>query len=566
MNSWWQHAVIYQIYPRSFYDGNNDGVGDLKGILQKLEYVRDLGVDAVWISPFYPSPMRDFGYDIVDFCAVDPLFGTLDDFWAVLDKAHRLNLRVLIDQVWCHTSDQHPWFLDSVADRHGDKADWFVWVDADADGQPPNNWLATFGGSAWQWHPERGQFYLHHFLREQPALNWYNPAVREAMLGIGRFWLDLGVDGFRFDVINFLMHDPQLRDNPPRPDGHPLPAGGSRRNPFFHWINQYNIDQPQSYEMLATIRALLDEYPDKTSLAEISVAEDALAQAGNAIGPQRLHMAYNSALMTEEPLTAAHLNDVIEKALPLIANSGLCWTAGTHDFPRIASRWHAQVKDHDAFDQEVFNFLIAVLILSLPGPCCLYQGDELGLPEAELEFKDLRDPYGIDNYPDLKGRDGCRTPFPWHADRKHLGFSEADDPWLPPFAEHRQLAANRQHPNPNALLNKYRRLIAWRKHQLALSASVSIELLHVHPAIFSFVRGLDTDSPLLFLLNFSQSAIRLATDDLAPYFHRDRPGHHTEGSRLLDQWLEIPSHGVYVADARQPAPDCHTDTMRLRKS
>ena len=268
--SWWQNAVIYQIYPRSFYDSSGDGVGDLKGIVQRLDYIASLNVDAIWVSPFYPSPMQDFGYDVSDYCGVDPMFGSLEDFKELLNKAHQRGLKVLLDQVWCHSSEQHPWFLESKQDRHNSKADWYVWSDPKPNGDPPNNWLATFGGQAWSWHPAREQYYLHHFLSCQPALNWHNPKVQEAMLEVGRFWLELGVDGFRFDVINFLMHDRQLRDNPIRPADQPAPAGGSLAIPFFRYINRYNIGQDITYATLPRIRQLLEEFPHTTSLAEIS--------------------------------------------------------------------------------------------------------------------------------------------------------------------------------------------------------------------------------------------------------------------------------------------------------
>ena len=277
VNDWWRSAVIYQIYPRSFMDTDGNGIGDLVGIIKKLDYVADLGVDAVWISPFYQSPMKDFGYDVSDYRAVDPLFGTMDDFKSLLQKAHDLNLKVIIDQVWSHTSNQHPWFVQSSKSRHNPKADWYVWADARPDGNVPNNWLSTFGGSAWTWEPQRQQYYLHHFLSEQPALNWYNPDVQEAMLDVGKFWLELGVDGFRFDVINFLMADAQLRNNPVRTKNIPLPDGVFGDVPFFRFVNKYNQGQNESLIAIERIRALLDSYEGTTSLAEVSCAEDAMS-------------------------------------------------------------------------------------------------------------------------------------------------------------------------------------------------------------------------------------------------------------------------------------------------
>jgi alpha-glucosidase len=506
---WWKHALIYQIYPRSFFDSNDDGIGDLWGITQKLDYVAALGVDAVWISPFYRSPMEDFGYDISDYRAVDPIFGTLDDFRELLEKAHGLGLKVLIDQVWCHTSDQHPWFAQSASSRDNPKSDWYVWADAKEDGSVPNNWLATFGGPAWSWNPERQQYYLHHFLPQQPALNWYNPDVQAALLDVGRFWLDMGVDGFRFDVINFLMHDRQLRDNPRRPASAPLPAGGHPDIPFFGFLNTYNIGRPETYTALHAIRRLLDGYDARTSLAEISCAEDALFEAQKAVGTERLHLSYNSSLITEEPLGAAHMRDILTQAEGLIADGGICWTAGTHDFPRLASRWHEHLLKHENFNQDAFNFMIAVLLISLPGACCFYQGDELGLPEAELLYEDIRDPFGLRHYPDFLGRDGCRTPLPWKARKPHFGFTRAERAWLPVYSGHEILSIDRQEGLRDSLLNRYRRLIRWRSSHDALRRSMSLRLIDVAEDLLVYVRGDETEQPLLFVLNMAEEPVRL---------------------------------------------------------
>ncbi|MFP5304645.1 MAG: alpha-amylase family glycosyl hydrolase, partial [Gammaproteobacteria bacterium] len=305
---WWRSAAIYQIYPRSFRDSNADGIGDLEGIRERLGYVAALGVDAVWICPFVRSPMRDFGYDVSDYLDVEPIFGTLTDFDALLSEAHALGLRVIIDQVWNHTSDQHRWFQESRQSRDNAKADWYVWADAAADGGPPNNWRATFGGSAWTWEPQRHQYYLHNFLSEQPDLNWYNPQVRAALLDVGRFWLDRGVDGFRLDVVNFYAHDRSLRDNPRRPPGVPRPAGAAPKDPYFDYINIGTVGRPEALELLAEVRALHDEYPGTFTLGEISSAEDALASAAEFVrGTRRLHTAYNASLISHEPFTQTDL-------------------------------------------------------------------------------------------------------------------------------------------------------------------------------------------------------------------------------------------------------------------
>ncbi len=300
---WWRGAVIYQIYPRSFRDSDGDGIGDLPGILEKLDYVAGLGVDAIWISPFFKSPMADFGYDIADYRAVDPMFGTLEDFDRVLQRAHALGLKVMIDQVLSHTSDQHPWFQQSRQSRDNPKADWYVWADAKPDGSPPNNWLSIFGGVAWQWEPRRGQYYLHNFLTSQPDLNFHNPDVRRAVLENVEFWLQRGVDGLRLDAINFCFHDRLLRDNPPKPPELRVGRGFSPDNPYafqYHW---HNNTQPENLAFLEELRALMDRYPGTAALGEIS-SEDSLATMDEYTRAGRLHMCYSFDLLTEDASAA----------------------------------------------------------------------------------------------------------------------------------------------------------------------------------------------------------------------------------------------------------------------
>ncbi|HWI24199.1 MAG TPA: alpha-amylase family glycosyl hydrolase, partial [Lysobacter sp.] len=298
-NRWWRGAVIYQIYPRSYLDTNGDGVGDLPGIIERLDHVASLGVDAIWVSPFFKSPMADFGYDIADYREVDPLFGTLEDVDRLLAKAHALGLKVMIDQVLSHTSVEHDWFKASRESRDGDKTDWYVWADAKPDGTPPNNWLSIFGGVAWQWEPRRGQYFLHNFLASQPDLNFHNPAVRAAQLDNVKFWLDRGVDGLRLDAINFCFHDPQLRDNPPKPAELRTGRGFSPDNPYafqYHW---HNNTQPENLAFLEALRALMDRYPDVAALGEIS-SEDSLATMAEYVGDARLHMGYSFELLTDD--------------------------------------------------------------------------------------------------------------------------------------------------------------------------------------------------------------------------------------------------------------------------
>lgn len=520
-------------------DSSGDGIGDLNGIIQKLDYIASLGVDAVWVSPFFKSPMKDFGYDISDYCAVEPMFGAIDDFKHLLDKAHALDLKILIDQVWNHTSNEHPWFLESRSSHDNPKADWYVWADAKPDGSPPNNWLATFGGSAWAWDPKRQQYYLHNFLTEQPDLNWYNPEVMDAILEVAKFWLDLGVDGFRLDVVNFYMHDRQLRDNPMRPPELPRPAGAGENDPFFNQLNLYNFCRPETLEILEPIRQLLDCYPETTTLAEISSAEDTILTSSQYVqGDRRLHMAYNSSLMSDEPLTYQRLRTMIERVEEHFQDGVICWTGGTHDFPRLKTRWRKFMNDE--FLHEAFDHMFAALILSLRGSCCLYQGDELGLTQANIPYEKMQDPFGLAGYPSILGRDGSRTPMPWQAEEHNAGFTTAAEPWLPLPEEHRQHAVDRQEPEPFSLLNKYRRLIHWRKQQPALLQG-DLTILDSPEPILAFTRRCD-EQHLLCLFNLSPEVVHY---DLSPHPHC-KEAHETDFMvRQYDHVIEIPAYGVF---------------------
>jgi alpha-glucosidase len=509
---WWRHAVIYQVYLRSFQDSDGDGGGDLPGVVQKLDYIASLGVDAVWISPFFPSPMKDGGYDISDYCAIAPQFGTLSDFQQLLHQAHRCGLKILIDQVWSHTSHEHPWFQESRRRRDNPKADWYVWVDAKPDGTPPNNWLSAMGGSAWTWEPQRQQYYLHNFLAEQPDLNWYNPEVVQAILEVAQFWLELGVDGFRLDVINFLMHDRQLRDNPLRSPGMNRPDGAHPNDPLFEYINLYNLCRPETLTVLESIRQLMNRYPGTTTLAEIANAEDSLLSASEYVsGDKRLQMAYNSTLLGEKPLSYSWMRPLLERVNSLFQGSVICWTVGTHDYPRVKSRWGQFLPDEPSI-QEVFARLVPALILSLPGSCCLYQGDELGLPQAEVPYEKMQDPLGIAGYPVMKGRDGSRTPIPWQAEAHQAGFTTAVEPWLPIPDDHRLLAVDQQDKQPKSLLNHYRRFLHWRKQQLALTRG-NLILLETAEPVLGFIRSC-AEQHLLCLFNLSATSVQF---DLSLY-------------------------------------------------
>ena len=482
-SNWWRGGVIYQIYPRSFADSNGDGIGDLPGITARLEHVARLGADGIWLSPFFRSPMKDFGYDVSDYCDVEPMFGTLDDFRALVARAHALGLKVMIDQVLSHTSDQHPWFVESRASRDNPKADWYVWADARDDGTPPNNWLSIFGGSAWQWDTRRCQYYLHNFLTSQPDLNFHNPAVQDAILATVRFWLDLGVDGYRLDTANFYFHDAELRSNPGRgaPDPNKPDPAVNPFNPYGWQRHLYDKSRPENLVFLQRLRALLDQYPDTTMVGEIG-DDDGLARVAEyTAGGDKLHMAYCFDLLGERH-DAPFVHGVLERFGRIVGSGWPCWALSNHDVTRVATRWGGPEPD------PALLRLALALQASLRGSVCLYQGEELGLPEADVPFEDLQDPYGITMWPQYKGRDGCRTPMPWSAEAPDLGFgSGAARPWLPLSEAQRALAVDRQEADPGSMLQAARRLLHWRRTQPALVHG-ELMLLPVHEQVLAFVR------------------------------------------------------------------------------
>lgn len=523
---WWKGAVIYQIYPRSFADSNGDGVGDLPGIMEQLEYVEQLGVDAIWISPFNRSPMKDFGYDVSDYKDVDPLFGTLEDFDRLLARAHELGLKVLMDLVPSHTSDQHPWFQESRQDRTNPKADWYVWVDPKRDGCPPNNWLSVFGGPAWEWEPRRGQYYLHNFLKEQPDLNFHNPAVVEALLDQVRFWLERGVDGFRVDAIDFGVHDPKLRNNPPRRRF--APTGGAGGSPWSMQVQHWNKARPELVELfLKPLHALTEQYPGKVLLGEIS-GDDALIRASEYTNGGGLDIVYTFDLLSA-PLEPETIRKVVNHIERVIEDGWVCWSFGNHDVRRPVSRYGG------ADPPEALRKLVPVLLGSLRGTACLYQGEELGLEEAELAFEDLKDPFGLAFWPSFKGRDGCRTPMPWRHDRTHAGFSEAK-PWLPVPESHRARAVDVQHEDPASVLNTTRAFLNWRRERWALRTG-DIAFNRSMGSVLAFVRMSEADRLLcLFNLGPEPQLYRSGIDLLDAGFAAD-------GAEIASRTVRLPPWG-----------------------
>lgn len=457
---WWRGATIYQIYPRSFADSNDDGIGDLPGITARLDYVASLGVDGIWLSPFFKSPMRDFGYDVSDYCDVDPIFGTLADFDALVARAHALGLKVLIDQVYAHTSDEHDWFVESRADRHNAKADWYVWADAKPDGSPPNNWQSVFGGPAWTWDARRCQYYMHNFLREQPQLNGHHPAVQQALIDAARFWLDRGVDGFRVDAINFAMHNPALTDNPPAPD-----TGKPRTRPFDFQLKVNNQSQPQVPAFLQRYRAMLDDYGAIFTVAEVGGDQAIHEMKAYTAGVDHLNSAYGFDFLYAEQLTPAVVAAALGEWPDEPGMGWPSWAFANHDAPRWISRWTPDGATADVRD--AFARVTLLLFVALRGNIILWQGEELGLTQVDIPFERLQDPEAIANWPLTLSRDGARTPMVWSDNAPHGGFSHAE-PWLPVGDDHGPLAVARQDGDPASLLNWTRRLIALRQAQPAL--------------------------------------------------------------------------------------------------
>jgi alpha-glucosidase len=462
--------IIYQVYPRSFQDSNNDGIGDLAGIEQKLAYIKNLGVDAIWISPFFKSPMKDFGYDVSDYRAVDPIFGTMDDFKSLMRRAKALKLGIIVDMVISHTSEEHAWFKQSRA-RENNKSDWYLWADPKPDGSPPNNWVSVFGGPAWRWDAERRQYYFHSFFSSQPDLNMHNPEVQAAVLKEMDFWLDMGVSGFRFDACNHIFQDQLLRNNPPRQDT------SAALHPYGFQLHVYDQARPEMDAFLEKIRKLLDAY-GAFSLAEVG-GHDALKLMGQYTRPGRLHSAYSFALMQPDS-SAPYVRNVITTLEESIKAPGSpCYALSNHDKPRVASRW---LNGRDP-EQNAKHAL--ALLFAMRGDICLYQGEELGLPQADVPFERIQDPFGKTFWPKFKGRDGCRTPMPWTA-APHGGFSQAE-PWLPVDNVHIEMNVEKQDADRDSILNFAREMIALRKSRPEFSEG-GITLLDAPDGVLAFSR------------------------------------------------------------------------------
>jgi len=519
---WWQTGIVYQIYPRSFLDSDGDGVGDLEGIRARLDYLGWLGVDAIWISPFFPSPMADFGYDVADFCGVDPLFGTLATFDTLVRDAHQRGIKVILDYVPNHTSDRHPWFIDARSSRDSRYRDFYLWRDARPGGGPPTNWLSEFGGPAWTWEPATGQYYYHAFLAAQPDLNWRNPAVRAEMMKVLAFWLDRGVDGFRVDAIHHLFKDDQYRDNPPNPDYQP------GQSPHRALIRRYTTDRPEVHAAIAEMRAVADRYPDRVLIGEAYLPVPRLmAYYGTALGG--MHLPFNFQLIRaawQAPVLDAIAREY-EAALP--AGAWPNWVLGNHDRSRIATRIGlAQAR------------VAALLLLTLRGTPTLYYGDELGMRDVQVPPEQVQDPWEK-NVPGLGlGRDPVRTPMQW-APGAQAGFSSAV-PWLPLGEDFRTVNVAQQRGDPGSLLSLYRALIALRRRRSALSRGAFAALDLDAQGVLAYRRD-HGDDRLAALLNLTDGARRLTVPPALA------------AGRILLSTLPDRALGVPVGAAAELAPD-----------
>ena len=508
-DSWWRGGVIYQVYPRSFQDSNGDGCGDLNGIASRLDYIAELGVDAIWISPFLKSPMKDFGYDVMDYRDVDGIFGTLDDFDKLIAQAHERGIKVMMDLVVSHTSDRHPWFIESRQGSDNPKSDWYVWADAAPDGTPPNNWLSVFGGPAWQWDTTRRRYYLHNFLASQPDLNFHNPEVRGEILSIAEFWMKRGVDGFRLDTINFYFHDHLLRNNPVLPPEQRNSNIAPAVNPYNYQDHVYDRNRPENLKFLEALRSVMDQYEDRAAVGEVGDAVHGLDLiAEYTQGNNRMHMCYAFDLLGPKKLNPARVRQIISDFYGIAPDSWPCWALSNHDVMRHATRLTG---DDATADSEAR--MLAGLLLSLDGSICLYQGEELGFEEADLPFEALQDPYGIAFWPEFKGRDGCRTPMVWNDAAPHGGFSEAPQTWLPVCGEHLSKAASLQTGRSDSMLTHYRELLAMRKSHPALRSG-RIEFLDTtEDGLLVFLRKSGSQTILcLFNMGEKQARFNLPAD------------------------------------------------------
>ena len=484
---WWRGATIYEAYVRSFRDSNHDGQGDLPGLVAGLDYLASLGIDAIWLTPVSPSPNFDSGYDVSDYYGIEPAFGTMEDFRALIEGAHARGLKVVLDQVYSHSSDMHPWFIESASSRDNPKADWYVWADPKPDGGPPNNWLGRFGGYAWEWNGTRRQYYLHNFLIEQPDLNLHNPDVQDEVLAIMRHWFDLGVDGLRLDVVNFYMQDPALRDNPA------VRRNDAPANPYYLQSHVYDRSRPENLTFVARMRAEADRAGDRMLLGEISCDRQIERMAEYTL-PGLLHTAYSFELLGTQ-LSGIHIARSVTEAGA--GGAWPCWAFSNHDVVRVASRWGA------AGNLNRIKMLQAML-LCLRGSIVLYQGEELGLPHSDIPRHRLQDPEAVRFWPNHRGRDGARTPMPWEDEGVSLGFSGVDG-WLPADTRHAALSIRRQQSDADSALVHTRTVLALRRASPALRLGDWHVVLATETALI--IRRQYADETLICGFNFGDQPL-----------------------------------------------------------
>ena len=483
---WWERGVVYQVYPRSFQDSDGDGVGDLSGIERRLDYLGDLGIDAIWLSPIFPSPMADFGYDVADYCGIDPIFGDLAAFDRLAVAIHARGLKLILDFVPNHSSDQHPWFRASRSSRDDPKRDWYIWRDPAPGGGPPNNWISDFGGSAWTWDEATGQYYLHAFLKEQPDLNWRNPAVRAAMYDVLRFWLDRGVDGFRIDVLWHIVKHADLPDNPLNSDWTPVRTERDRV------LQRYSTDQPEAHEFAAEMRALVDGYGDRVLIGEIFLPNDRHARWYGTPERPEVHLPFNFQLIENRWNAGLLARTIADYEASLPAFGWPNWVIGSHDAARIAAR----IGERQAR-------VAAMLLLTLRGTPTLYQGDELGIGQVVIPPDRVRDPQDL-RQPGLGiGRDRSRTPMPWDAG-PHAGFGPVE-PWLPLNADWPTRNVASQERDSRSMLALYRALLALRRAKPALSIG-TWRAVEAPEGVLAYERG-HGERRLFVALNLTSSSI-----------------------------------------------------------
>lgn len=533
---WWQRAIFYQIYPRSFQDSNHDGIGDLPGIIERLDHVKDLGTEAIWLSPFYPSPMKDFGYDISDYCAVHPMFGTMTDFDELLDEVHARELKLILDLVPNHTSDEHPWFKESRKSRDNPKRDWYIWRDPAPDGGPPNNWLSCFGGPAWTFDAQTGQYYLHSFVRQQPDLNYRNPEVVDAMLAVMRFWLDKGIDGFRVDVIEFMLKHPDFPDEPENPHWDGV-------EPYQRLEHIYSRNQREVHAVIRQMRKLVDAYGDKVLIGEVFVFEESImAYYGNG---DECHYPFNFWLIYQAwsaPLVRQAVNR-FEAALPEGAWPN--WVLGNHDQKRVATRiGPAQAR------------LANMLLLTLRGTPTSYYGEELGMENVAIPPEKVQDPPAV-NQPEVAhifGRDPERTPMQWD-DSPHAGFCAPEvEPWLPVAEDYQERNVAQQRDDPASMLNLYKALATLRRLEPSLSLGdyTAVDVGSHADDIFAYTRNHPQGDPFLIVLNMSQNAHTLELEHVAEHADIAVASDMTRRAQVTLSALELaPNEGLVLRLPRE---------------